>query len=63
MGHYTEGKDVWFEMLTVTNDDIMRECGLPEEHWEQQRLLNRSYARLLLRFYDGPEKTVPLLED
>ena len=62
VGHYTEDKDVWFEILTVTTDDIMRECGIPEEQREQQRLLNRSYAKHFLRFYDGPESTVPLLE-
>lgn len=63
VGHHTEDRDVWFDILTVTTDDIMRECGLPDERREQQRLLNRAYAKHFLRFYDGPEKTVPLLED
>ena len=63
VGHYTEDRDVWFDILTVTTDDIMRECGVPDDEREQQRSLNRSYAKHFLRFYDGPEETVPLLED
>ncbi len=63
VGHHTEDRDAWFDILTVTTDDIMRECGIPEEEREEQRSLNRSYARLFLRFHNGPERTVPLLED
>ena len=36
VGHYTEDRLVWFDFLTSTLDDIMRECGLPEERREQQ---------------------------
>ena len=63
VGHYTEDRDVWFDILTVTTDDIMRECGIPESERDEQRSLNRCYAELFLRFHDGPERTIPLLED
>lgn len=62
-GHYTEDRDVWFDILTVTLDDIMRDCGVPEEWREQRRLRYRRYAEYFLLHYDGPERTVPLLEE
>ena len=63
VGHYTEDRDVWFDILTVTLDDIIKECGIPEERREQQKLRHRFYAEYFLRHHDGPEKTVPLLEE
>ena len=62
-GHCTEDRDVWFDILTVTLDDIMRECAVPEEQREQRRLRYRVFAEHFLQHYDGPEQTVPLLED
>lgn len=62
-GHYTEDRLVWFDILTVTLDDIMRECAVPEEQREQRRLRYRSYAKEFLQHHDGPEKTLPLLEE
>lgn len=62
-GHYTEDRLVWFDYLTVTLDDIMRECSIPEEQREEQRLLSRFSAKEFLRYYGGPETAVPLLEE
>ncbi len=62
-GHCIEDRDVWFDILTVTLDDIMRECAVPEEQREQRQLRYRVFAEHFLRHYDGPEKTVPLLDD
>lgn len=62
-GHCTEDRDVWIDILTVTLDDIMRECAVPEEQREQRRLRFRVFAERFLRYYDGPEQTVPLLEE
>ncbi len=63
IGHCTEDRDVWFDILTVTLDDIMRECAVPENQRERQRLRSRSFAEHFLQHYDGPERTIPLLED
>ena len=63
IGHYTEDRFVWFDILTVTSDDIMRECAAPEDQREKQRSLSRAFAKHFLQYYDGPEQTVPLLED
>ena len=62
-GHCTEDRDVWFDILTVTLDDIMRECAVPEEQREKRRLRYRMFAEYFLQHYNGPEQTVPLLED
>ena len=62
-GHYTEDRLVWFDILTVTLDDIMRECAVPEEQRDQRRLRYRSYAKEFLQHHNGPEKTLPLLEE
>lgn len=62
-GHFTENRLVWFDILTVTLDDIMRECAVPEEQREQRRSRYRSYAQEFLQHHHGPEKTLPLLEE
>jgi len=62
VGHYTEDTLVWFDMLTATLDDIMRECGFPEDQRELQRRECYYLARDFLRYYDGPERNLPLLE-
>lgn len=62
-GHFTEDRLVWFDILTVTLDDIMRECAVPEEQREQRRLRYRRYAKEFLQHHDGPEQTLPLLEE
>ncbi len=62
-GHHTENRWVWFNFLTVTLDDIMRECAIPEDRREQRRLRYRRYANDFLRSHTGPEQTLPLLQD
>lgn len=62
IGNYTEDRLVWFDFLTVTSDDIMLECGLPEEQRERQISECRQLAEDFLRYHDGPEQTLPLLE-
>ncbi len=62
-GHYAEDRLVWFDLLTVTLDDIMRECGIPEEHRQQQREEYRRFAECFLEHYDGPGKPLPLLNE
>lgn len=61
-GHHTEDRFVWFNILTATLDDIMRECAIPEEQREHRRLRYRSLAKDFLRHHDGPERTLPLLD-
>ena len=61
-GHYTEDRDVWFDILTVTLDEILRECAVPEEQREERRLRYRVLAEHFLRHYDGRERSVPLVE-
>ena len=61
-GHYTEDRWVWFDFLTATLDDIMRECAIPEQLREQRRLRYRSFAEDFLRHHDGPDNTLPLLD-
>ena len=63
VGHHTENRWVWFDFLTVTLDDIMRECAIPGEQREERRLRYRRYANDFLRHHTGPEKTLPLLRD
>lgn len=62
VGHYAEDRLVWFDLLTATLDDIMRECGLPENQRDLQRRECYHLARDFLRYYDGPERNLPLLE-
>lgn len=62
-GHYTEDRLVWFDILTVTLDDIMRECAVPEGQREQRRLRYRSYAKEFLQHYDGPERDAAPVEE
>lgn len=60
-GHHTEDRLVWFDFLTVTLDDIMRGCAVPEDLREQQRETYRKFAEYFLSHHDGPETTLPLL--
>lgn len=62
VGHYTEDRLVWFDLLTATLDDVMRDCGFPEDQRELQRRECRYLARDVLRHHDGPERNLPLLE-
>ena len=62
-GHHAEERLVCFDLLTVTLDEIMRECGIPDEQREQQREEYRGFAEYFLEHYDGPEKTLPLLNE
>ncbi|MDE0231045.1 MAG: hypothetical protein OXN93_02040 [bacterium] len=63
IGHYSEDRLVWFDILSATLDDIMRECAFPEDQRARRRLLGRSFAEHFLRFHDVPEGTLPLLQD
>ena len=63
IGHYSEDRLVWFDVLSVTLDDIMRKCAFPENQRATRRLLGRDFAEYFLRFHDGPEGTLPLLQD
>ena len=63
IGHYSEDRLVWFDILSATLDDIMRECAFPEDQRAKRRLLSRSFAEYFLRFQDAPEGTLPLLQD
>ena len=63
MGHYSEDRLVEFDYLVVTLGDIMRECAIPDDQRGKQRLISRSAAEYFLRFYDGPERTLPLLQN
>ena len=57
MGHYSEDRLVEFDYLVVTLGDIMRECAIPEDQREKQRLISRSATEYFVQFYDGPERT------
>ena len=37
VGHYVEDRLVWFDFLTATVDDIMRECAFPPEEREARQ--------------------------
>lgn len=63
IGHYSEDRLVWFDILFVTLDDIMRECAFPEDQRPKRRLLVRSFAKHFLRFHNVPEGTLPLLQE
>ena len=63
IGHYAEDRDVWFDVLTATLEDVMRECAFPKEQREHQRERCRFFAGRFLRYYYGPEQTIPLLEE
>ena len=63
IGHYSEDRLVWFDVLSVTLDDIMRECSFPEHQRARRKLLGRSFAEYFLRFHDKPEGTLPLLQE
>ena len=63
IGHYSEDRLVWFDILSVTLDDIMRECAFPEDQRPKRRLLGRSFAKHFLRSHKAPEGTLPLLQE
>lgn len=54
-GHHTDNRLVWFDFLTVTLEDIMRECGIPEDRREQRREEYSEFAEYSLKYYEGPE--------
>lgn len=62
VGHHLEEGWVWFDFLTATLDDIMRECAIPPEDREQVRRLNKLSAQRFQEFYQGPlNGPIPLL--
>lgn len=63
IAHYSEDRLVWFDILSVTLDDIMRECAFPEDQRPKRRMLGRSFAKHFLRFHNAPEGTIPLLQE
>ena len=62
-GHHTEDRLVWFDILTVTLDDIMRECAIPEDRRDQHKKEYRSFALCFLQHYEGSQRSVPLLKE
>ena len=62
VGHYVEDRLVWFDFLTATVDDIMRECAFPPEEREHVKALHQFSAQRFKEFYRGPlNGPVPLL--
>ncbi|MCQ3803056.1 MAG: hypothetical protein OXC98_05550 [bacterium] len=62
VGHYLEDRVVWFDFLTATVDDIMRECAIPPEERENVKKRNKLFAQRFKEFYRGPlNGPVPLL--
>ncbi len=62
IGHYLENRLVWFDFLTSTIDDIMRECAIPPEEREHVERRNKLSAQRFKEFYRGPlNGPVPLL--
>ena len=53
---------VVFDLLTVTIDDIISQCGYPESARDNLAETHQRIARHLLAYYKGPIKNpVPLL--
>ena len=64
VGHYLEDRLVWFDFLTATVDDIMRECAIPPEKRENVKQYNRLSAQRFKKFYRGPlNGPLPLLSE
>lgn len=62
VGHYVEDRLVWFDFLTATVDDIMRECAIPPQEREHVKKRNKLSAQRFKEFYRGPlTGPVPLL--
>ena len=62
-GHWEEDRWVWFDFLTVTLEDIWRECAVPLEHRERLAELHKHSACDFVERYRGPlNGTIPLLE-
>ena len=54
---------VEFDLLTVTIDDIITQCGYPESQRAELAEFHRRMAADMLRYYQGPiNGSVPLLE-
>ena len=54
---------VEFDLLTVTIDDIIAQCGYPERARAELTETHRRIAASMLRFYKGPiNGSIPLLE-
>ena len=54
---------VKFDLLTVTIDDIIAQCGYPESARGRLADIHRRIAAHMLRYYKGPMKdALPLLE-
>ena len=62
IGHCVENRLVWFDFLTTTVDDIMRDCAFPPEERENVKKRNELSAQRFKEFYRGPlNGPVPLL--
>jgi len=62
VGHYAEDRLVWFDFLTATLDDIMRECAFPPEERDHVKARHQFSAQRFKEFYRGPlNGPVPLL--
>ncbi|MYB78873.1 MAG: hypothetical protein F4X70_05295 [Acidimicrobiia bacterium] len=61
--HQHEDWEVEFNLLTVTVDDIIAQCGYPESARPRLAEVHRRLAEYRLSYYKGPiNGRVPLLE-
>ena len=61
--HQREDRVIEFDLLTVTIDDIITECGYPESARDSLAETHRRVAAHMLSYYRGPVNgTVPLLD-
>ena len=61
--HQREDRVVEFDLLTVTIDEIIAQCGYPESAREELTETHRRIAAHMLRYYEGPVNgAVPLLD-
>lgn len=61
--HQHRDGEVEFDLLTVTVDDIITQCGYPESARARLAKIHRRLAEYRLSYYKGPiNGKVPLLE-
>ena len=61
--HQHEDWEVEFDLLTVTVDDIIAQCGYPESARARLSEIHRRLAECRLNYYKGPVNgRIPLLE-
>ena len=63
--HKVTGDLVMVDLLTMTSDEIVRQCGIPDHMREESLLAYRLFIKARLHYWDQgclPE-TIPLLKD